>query len=137
MIPPLMIATSLADIAPTPVEVVRPLVVIGDLFVLLPFTGLYVLGYAIALSRKRRLPGALVLTIVHVLFGAALLTESPLFAVIQIIGGALAFFFDRLVARAARRYQEQEHQSSLSIPSMAPVVSSSQVITRPRLDREG
>ncbi len=118
-------AIAWADISPA--SGVRSTLVFIDIFVLAPFSGLFLLAYILVVLRRSCLPGMPQVALLNVLGGALLATTDPTLGIAQAAVFILGFSFDRVVRRAVARVDAENEgplgpqESYISLPSMRPV----------------
>ncbi len=116
---------AMADIAPQ--SGVRSTLIFIDVFVLAPFSGLFLLAYISVLMRRSCLPGMPSVALLNVLGGALLTTTDPTLGAAQALIFILGFSLDRVVRRAVARVDAEDdrpidpQESFISLPSMTPV----------------
>lgn len=118
---------SLAQAAPEAGLDVRSTLVFVDVFVVAPFSGLFLLAYILVVLRRSCLPGMPWVAPLNVAGGLLLTTTDLTLGVAQVAVFVLGFLIDRVIRRAVARVDAENPQLSdapgsyLAMPSMAPV----------------
>jgi len=108
-------------------EAVRSTLVFIDIFVLAPFSGLFLLAYILVVLRRSCLPGMPWVALLNLVGGFLLMTTDVALGVAQAAVFVLGFLIDRGVRRAVARVDAENTQlpvvpsSYIAIPSMSPV----------------